>query len=87
MSRIRTAIVINNRANGEESDFEEVRPDFCPACGHEVIDDEEYCQFCGEELGSLCRVMNKRASMTSGYGGIPILIRVAAIIAYMFLSR
>ena len=41
MIRIRTAIVINSRANGEEPDFEEVQPDFCPACGHEVIDDEE----------------------------------------------
>ena len=41
MSRIRTAIVINSRANGEEPDFEEGQPDFCPACGHEVIDDEE----------------------------------------------
>ena len=87
MSRIRTAIVINSRANGEEPDFEEIRPDFCPACGHEVIDDEEYCQFCGEELGSLCRVKETRKSFTSGYGGIPILILVAIIIAYMFLSR
>lgn len=42
MKRIRTAVVINGWANGEKPDFEEVRPDFCPACGHEVIDDEEY---------------------------------------------
>ena len=42
MSRIRTAIVINSRANGGEPEYEEIRPDFCPACGHEVIDDEEY---------------------------------------------
>ena len=87
MNRIRTAIVINRRANGGEPEYEEIRPDFCPPCGHEVIDDEEYCQFCGEELGSLCMVKEKRNSMTTDYGGIPIIILVAVIIAYMFLSR
>ena len=86
MSKVRTAIVINSRCNGEEPEFEEVRPDFCPACGHEIIDDDDYCPFCGEELGSLCRV-KKPESDGTGLVSFIIFLAVLGFIAYMFLAR
>ena len=63
-----------------------IRQDFCPACGHEIIwDDEEYCPFCGEKLEKELRPV--KITKASSYGGGVIFLIILVMIVIMFLSR
>ena len=62
-----------------------IRQDFCPACGHEIIwDDEDYCPFCGEKLDSIQQ--EKKSAGTGSGGGIIFLICIIAAVI-LFLAR
>ena len=82
---VKTAVVINNR-RGSDEEYDEVAPEFCACCGHEIIwDDEEYCPFCGEKLEKELRPRKVAKAGSSGGGAFFLVCLI--VIAILFLTR
>ena len=83
---VKTAVVINRKRYSYDVEYEEVAPEFCDSCGHEIIwDDEKYCPFCGEKLEKELRPV--KITKASSYGGGVIFLIILVMIVIMFLSR
>ena len=82
---VKTAVVIN-RGRGCDEEYEEVNPEFCGSCGHEIIwDDEEYCPFCGEKLEKELRPVKGSKAGSSG-GGAFFLVFLTVIVIWLLLK-
>ena len=82
----KTVIRINSVANKRATEeYEEVNPEICDVCGHELFEDDDFCPHCGADIEKELRP-KKQAKSSSG-GGIIFIILVAIIVIWLLAKK
>ena len=82
----KTVIRINSVANKRVTEeYEEVNPEICDVCGHELFEDDDFCPHCGADIEKELRP-KKQAKSSSG-GGIILLIVIVFIVIWLLAKK
>jgi len=83
----KTVIRINSVANKKSTEeYEEVNPEICDVCGHELFEDDDFCPHCGADIEKELRP-KKQAKTSTGGGGIILIILVAIIVIWLLAKK
>ena len=58
------------------TEYEEVSPDICDVCGHEVFEEDGCCLYCGEPVQKIRRPKKQAEKQKGGTAVLVILIIV-----------